>query len=132
MRQLLKEKREVWVADYAGKEPVVDGDGRLTGEYRIAYAKPFRILPSLSPRSGNNWADGFGVGVDCDRTAVIDETGTGVTDTCVLWVETTPELDSDGNLALGADGTPETPFDYRVSMVAESYNFTAVAMKKAM
>ena len=122
----------MWVAEYEGKQPLKDSGGFLTGEYRLSYGKPFEVFPTVSPRRGNSWNDGFGVGVDCDRTAVIDEVGTGITDTCVLWVDSAPALDADGSLALDADGSMRTPFDYSVAMVAESYSFTSIAMKKAM
>lgn len=132
MRQLNKERREVWVSEYEGKKAVEDEQGRLTGEYAISYGKPFTVYPTLSPRSGNSWADAFGVGVNCDRTAIINEVGTGITDTCVLWVDRIPEVDDEGGLVINSDGTLKTPFDYRIEMVAESYNFTAVAMKKVL
>lgn len=131
MRQLEREKRGIWFAEYAGKTPVIDDYGQLTGEYYILYGKPQLITPTVSPRAGNSWFDGFGVGVDCDRTAIIDRIGVGVTETCVLWVDVRPELDDSGELVM-EDGIPKVPYDYTVKMVAESYNYTAIAMKKAM
>lgn len=132
MRQLERERRGVWFAEYTGKVPIVDSDGMLTGEYTILYGAPQLITPTVSPRSGNSWFDGFGVGVDCDRTAILDEIGTGITETCVLWVDVRPELDEEGNLVTDDDGLPTVPYDYTIQMVAESYNYTAIAMKKAM
>lgn len=132
MRQLERERRGVWFAEYAGKTPILDDNGMLTGEYTISYGKPQLVIPTVSPRSGNSWFDGFGVGVNCDRTAIIDEIGLGITETCVMWVDVRPELDADGNLVLGEDGLPTVPYDYTIQMVAESYNFTAIAMSKSM
>lgn len=130
MRQLIREKRGVWFAPFKSKEQVVTEDGMLTGEWRISYGKPQVIYPTVSPRSGNTWGDGFGIGVDCDRTMVIAELGTGIDETCVLWVDVRPKLDEDGEI-LYEDGEMVVPYDYLVTMVGESYNFTSVAMKKA-
>lgn len=130
MRQLERERRGVWFARFKSKEQIVDEDGALTGAWRITYDKPQLVTPTVSPRSGNTWGDGFGIGVDCDRTMVIDRLGTGIDETCVLWVDIRPKLDEYGEI-LYEDGEMAVPYDYTVTMVGESYNFTSVAMKKA-
>lgn len=130
MRQLERERRGVWVARYEDKVPVVNELGYMTGEYAVRYGKPELLTPTVSPRSGNSWGDGFGIGVDCDRTLVLDRVGVGVDEACVLWVDVRPELDEDGLIVLGDDGLPTVQNDYRAVMVAESYNYTAIAMKK--
>lgn len=130
MRQLQRERRDVWFARYEGKEPIVDNDGFLTGEYRLSYGKPFKLRPTASPRRGNTWGDGFGIGVDCDRTIVLNEVGTGIDESCVCWVDKAPLLDEDGLIEVDDTGDMAVPNDYRVVMVAESYNFTSIAIKK--
>lgn len=132
MRQLERERRGVWFAKFASKEKVFDEDGNFTGEWRIVYGKPELIRPTVSPNAGNTWADGFGMGVSMDRSMIIDRIGLGIDETCICWVDVRPRLDSDGNLVLDDDGLPVVPNDYTVSTVAESYNFTNVALKKAM
>lgn len=131
MRQLEREKRGFWFAPYAGKTQLVDEGGRLTGEWVISYGKPRFFTATISPRSGNTWGDGFGIGVDCDRKIVIDKIGLGIEETSVLWVDSEPSVDEYGNLVLDENKEPATPFDYTIVMVAESYNFTAIAIKKA-
>lgn len=131
MRQLEREKRGVWFARYEGKRQLEDEEGRLTGEWVVSYSKPERLSCTLSPETGNTWGDGFGIGVDCDRTLIVDAIGTGLDETCILWVERRPELDADGNLALDEDGNSKVPNDYTASMVGESFNFTSAAIKRA-
>ena len=130
MRQLEREKRGVWFAPYEGKQMLLDEDGRMTGEWRVSYGKPVFHTCTVSPRSGNTWGDGFGIGVDCDRTVVIDQIGTGITETYIAWIDAKPQLDADGNLVLDDESLPIIPNDYSVVMVGESYNFTSIAIKK--
>lgn len=131
MRQLERESRGFWWAKYLGKVQETDDQGRLTGEWAIAYSDPQRVVGTVSPRSGNTWGDGFGIGVDCDRTLVIDEVGLGIDESCILWVESEPELSDDGSLKVDGDGLMTVPNDYTIVMAGESYNFTALAIKKA-
>lgn len=130
MRQLLRERRRVWVSKYESKEQVVDSEGRMTGEWRVTRSKPVSYEPTISPCGGNVYADGFGWGASYDRTLIIDQLGTDITETSVLWVDKRPELDQDGNLVLDEYGEPTVPWDYTVTQVAESYNFTNVALAK--
>lgn len=130
MRQLERERRGVWFAAYEGKKQLVDDEGRLTGEWAVSYSKPKLLKATVSPNSGNTWGDGFGIGVDCDRTVTVDDIGTGLDEACILWVDKQPTLLDDGSLELDEAGNPSVPNDYAVSMVAESYNYTAIAIKK--
>ena len=130
MRQLERERRGVWFAKYKGKEQVLDEEGRVTGTWRVSYDKPVFFTPTVRPRSGNTWGDGFGIGVDCDRTLIIDRIDTGIDETCILWVDVRPQLDKDGNILIDDEGLMMAPNDYVAVMVGESYNFTSVAIKK--
>ncbi len=131
MRQLERERRGVWFSRYEGKKQMVDEEGRLTGEWAVSYSKPELVACTVSPRTGNTWGDGFGIGVDCDRTIVVPETGLGIDEACVLWVDVKPELDDDGSVKLDDEENFTVPNDYTVTMVAESFNFTSIAIKKA-
>lgn len=130
MRQLLREQRGIWYAKYDGREQLIDENGLMTGEWVVRYGSPKLVIGTVSPRTGNTWGDGFGIGVDCDRTLIVPEVRTDMDETCVLWVDVRPQLEDDGSIALGEDGLPVVPNDYRAVMVAESYNYTSVAMKK--
>lgn len=127
---MAREKREVWFAHYSGRSQVEDEDGRLTGAWKLSYGKPFLIRMTLSPESGNAFADGFGTGLDYDRTAIAHETSTGIDEDCLVWLSGPPETDSSGHVATDGSGEPETPFDYTVKKVAESVGITNVALKR--
>lgn len=131
MRQLKREERGFWYSKYLGRVQGTDEEGRLTGEWTIAYSNPKRFVGTVSPRSGNTWGDGFGIGVDCDRTLIIDQIGLGIDETCILWVDSEPELNEDGSLKNDEDGVMTVPNDYTIVMAGESYNYTALAIKKA-
>jgi hypothetical protein len=131
MRSLEREKRGFWVAKFLGKQQIEDEQGRLTGEYALTYTNPELVIGTVSPRSGNTWGDGFGIGVDCDRTVIFDKIGMNLDESCIIWVDAKPQLDDTGALVLDELGLPVTPNDYTVSMVAESYNVTMLAIKKA-
>lgn len=131
MRQLERERRGIFFAEYLGKTEVMDEEGRHTGEWRLSYGKPMLVVCTVSPRRGNVYSDGFGIGVDCDRTAICDRIGIGISETSIIWVDKMPMLDEFGDLVVNEDGEPVVPNDYKVQMVSESYNYTAIAMKKA-
>ena len=130
MRSLAREMRTVWVSSYAGKTPVLDEQGRLTGEYVVARSKPFPVRCTLSPNGGNTYADGFGWGVSYDRTLISYDIDTGITEDSVVWVDCVPELDKSGELVVDENGLPTVPWDYAVGQVAVSYEVTNVALRK--
>lgn len=130
MRQLEREKRTVWVAPFKSKQQREDENGRLTGVWDVLYGKPVKHRPTLSPCAGNVISDGFGLGNDYDRTMIIADTGLGIDEASVVWVDCEPVLDRKGELLLGDDMLPVVPWDYAVSKVAESLNITNVAIKR--
>lgn len=130
MRQLQREKRGVWVSEFVSKEERIV-DGMHTGEWLVTRSDPVLVTCTLSPCGGNTYADGFGWGESYDRTLIVDALDTPITETSVLWCDVRPELDADGHLVLDEDGNPTVPWDYVVSQIALSYNFTNVALKKA-
>lgn len=130
MRSKTSEKRFVWVSTYGGKTQDVDEDGMLTGEWTTVRNKPFQVECTLSPNGGNTYADGFGWGVSYDRTLIAYTTDTGITEDAVIWVDSEPELDEDGELVLDEDGNPTVSWDYSVSRIAVSYEVTNIALRK--
>lgn len=131
MRQLERERRTVWASLYESREPETDEDGYLTGEYKVT-RKPVEIRPTVSPASGALEAYGFGTGGDYERTLVLDQTGTGMDENTVFWIDVEPEIDAQGNLVYGDDGNPTVPWDYVTARpVSESYSYTNVAVRRA-
>lgn len=131
MRQLERERRTIWASLYEDREQERDGQGRLTGEWRIR-RNLVQLRPTLSPASGALEAYGFGTGGDYDRTIVLDQTGTGIDEHTVFWIDRTPERNRDGSLKYGDDGNPTVPWDYVAARpVAESGNYTNIAVRRA-
>lgn len=130
MRSIEREKRGVRVAQFAVKEQIVDEEGRLTGAYKVTYTAPETFYATVSPAAGNTYADGFGWGVSYDRTMILHEIGTGISESSIVWVDSVPETDGEGMLVYGEDGEPTVPYEYVIASVAESYNVTNVALRK--
>lgn len=126
-----RERRGVWVSNYQSKRELLDEFGRHTGEWVVSRSRPFMVTCTVSPCGGNVYADGFGWGTSYDRTMVLDCIDPIIRETSVMWVDVRPELDADGELVLDADGNPTVPWDYTVSQIAVSYNYTNIALRKA-
>lgn len=129
MRSLQRDTRKVWVSLYSSKEKYLV-NGVWTGEYVITRSTPVALYPTLSAARGGTNAEVFGINADYDRTATFDTTDTGITETAVFWVDVTPEFDDSGELVTDECGQPSVPYDYVVSLVAESPNVTTVALTK--
>ena len=48
----------------------------------------------------------------------------------ILWIDTMPELNADGSLAVDSEGKVKTPHDYIVKKVAKSLNSVSYAVSK--
>lgn len=126
-----RERRGVWVSRYQSKRELLDESGRHTGEWVVARSRPFMVTCTVSPCGGNVYADGFGLGTTYDRTMIVCSIDPIVTEDSVMWVDVKPELDEDGELVLDENGSPTVPWDYTVSQIAVSYNYTNIALRKA-
>lgn len=60
--------------------------------------------------------------MDCDAPPIDEYT--------VLWVDRTPQMDEEGNLAVNEKGEVITPHDYIVKKVAKSLNVVSLAISK--
>ena len=127
MRQLEREKRTVWVAPFESKRQREDENGRLTGVWDVLYGKPVKHRPTLSPCAGNVISDGFGLGNDYDRTMIIADTGLGIDEASVAWVDCEPVLDRNGYFDLLRPSCDVQPFTYRS---ADPALFSAVVKRQ--
>lgn len=110
--------KRIWYANFEGHKPVTDG--RLeTGEYEAAYGETRSVFANVSAARGESFARHFGESEDYDKVVLVAGTPP-VTETSVLWID-----------CLTNGEKPEgEPFDYIVVKVAESPNFTSLAVKK--
>lgn len=131
MRSLEINKQTIWYALYLGKVAVKDEDGYDTGEVKIGYANPVKARLRVSPNKGESSVQQFGLSLDYDRTMVTTDK-LPIDEHSILWVDSTPELETDGTLKLKPDGTPVTPHEYVVKKVAPDINVTQYAIMKVV
>ena len=122
MKTLHRNKIRIYYANYAGKVPIRDEYGNLTGEYQISYDRPFSLMANVSAARGESTTRQFGEDVSYDRIIVLDNPAFPIAETSVLWIDTTP--------VISEDGTTTTPHDYIVKQVAPSLNSVSIAVSK--
>lgn len=147
MRCLDRQKQWVLVSLFEKLLPVIDADGRRTGEHRAQRSRQFPVLASVSAVKGSAENAMFGQSLDYDRTVIIDDPSFDVSESAVLWIdrgvqgpladagcfEKGATLDSsDGAGAGGSEPSAwtEEPHDYVVKKVGRSDNYTILAVKR--
>lgn len=130
MRCLERNKSPFFYALYMGREAVQDECGNVTGEYRVVYGKPRECRANISAAQGESLAQQFGYALEYDKVIVMDKDFPPIDEYSVLWVDTMPALDCDGELAADEKGKLITPHDYIVRKVARSLNYVAFAISK--
>lgn len=122
MRTLARNKIRIYYANYHDKTPIRDEYGNLTGEYQITYENPVAVMANVSAARGESTTRQFGEDVSYDRIIVLDNPSFPIAETSILWIDTLPEIAS--------DGTTHTPHDYIVKQVAPSLNSVSIAVSK--
>lgn len=116
MRNLKRNERVFWYAQYTGREAVTDAGGYLTGEYTHAYGDPIAIRGNVSPAHGGAQVYMFGKNLVYDNEIVIHDPACPITEDSVLWLDADPDS--------GAD------YDHIVYGVARSLNHTRYQVSK--
>lgn len=122
MRTLTRNKVRIYYANYAGKTPLKDEYGNLTGEYEISYTNPTEVCANVSAARGESTTRQFGEDVRYDRIIVLDNPVFPIKETSILWIDTRPDI--------AEDGSTKTPHDYIVKQVAPSLNSVSIAVSK--
>ena len=122
MRTLARNKVRIFYANYRDKTPLKDEYGNLSGEYKISYDNPIAIMANVSAARGESTTRQFGENVNYDRIIVLDNPSFPISETSILWIDTTPEIAN--------DGSTNTPHDYIVKQVAPSLNSKSIAVSK--
>lgn len=130
MRCLERNKSRFFYALYLGREAVQDEYGNVTGEYKVVYGNPRECRANISAAQGETQTRQFGEDVAYDKVIVMDKDFPPIDEYSVLWVDTEPMLNSNGELAVDEKGKIITPHDYIVRKVARSLNFVAFAISK--
>lgn len=120
MRTLTRNKIRIYYANYRDRLPLKDEYGNLTGEYKVTYGNPVAVMANVSAARGESTTRQFGDDVRYDRIIVLDDPTFPITETSILWIDTHPEI--------ATDGTTKTPHDYIVKQVAPSLNSVSIAV----
>lgn len=130
MKCLLRNKREFWYSLYKDKELITDEYGNETGEYKILRGNPQQGFANISAAKGEVSTRLFGDTENYDKVIAYEADAYPIDEYSVLWVDTMPELDEDGALAVDDEGNVITPYDYVVKTVAKSLNSVSLAIAK--
>ena len=122
MRNLIKNKRQIYVLNYLGEVDVQDGNGNYTGEKVVKYKPKIAFYTHLSGARGSSQSEIFGTDIKYDKSFVLttNEFKTlGITENSVFFVDIKPTY---------SNGNPL--YDYRVERIADTINEVVIAITK--
>jgi cellulose biosynthesis protein BcsQ len=127
---LNRNKVEFYYALYEGKEMITDEYGNQTGEFQVIHGNPIRSTANISPAKGETQTRQFGEEDSYDKVIAADNNTPVLDEFSWLWVDTMPQLNENGSLAVNDSGNIITPHDYDVKKVAKSLNSISYAITK--
>ena len=130
MRCMNRNRSRFFYSVYLGKVPVKDEYGNVTGEYDVKHGNPTEGYANISAAKGETQTRQFGESETYDKVIVMDNEAPPIDEYSVLWVDTVPQLNEDGSLAVDEEGNVLTPHDYIVKKVAKSLNNVSIAISK--
>ncbi len=130
MRCMNRNKVKFFYSLYEGREPITDEYGNVTGEYDVKHGNPTEGYANISAAKGETQTRQFGESETYDKVIVMDNEAPPIDEYSVLWVDTVPQLNKDGSLAVDEEGNVLTPHDYIVKKVAKSLNNVSIAISK--
>lgn len=122
MKCMSRNKSSFYYALYEGKQVVTDEYGNATSEYEVIHGKPQEFSANISAAKGETQTRQFGENESYDKVIVLDNDCPNIDEYTVLWIDTLPTFDNEGNT--------DTPYDYVVKKVARSLNSTSIAISK--
>lgn len=130
MKCMERNKVRFFYALYMGKQEITDEYGNATGQYEVTHSSPVECYGNVSAAKGETQSRQFGENEAYDKVIVLDNLSPNIDEYSVLWIDTIPELDQEGNLALDENEEIITPYDYIVKKVARSLNSVSIAVSK--
>lgn len=130
MRCMNRNKVRFFYALYTQSVEIVDEYGNTLGETDVQHGNPVECFANISAARGETVTRQFGENVEYDKVVVVDNETPPIDEYTVLWVDTMPQLDENGALAVDEDGAVITPYDYTVKKVAKSLNSVSYAISK--
>lgn len=130
MRCMQRNKVDFYYALFSERVPIVDEYGNDTGEYDVQHGNPVKSSANISAAKGETQTRQFGENVSYDKVIAMDNDSPPIDEYSILWIDTMPELNADGSLAVDSEGKVKTPHDYIVKKVAKSLNSVSYAVSK--
>lgn len=130
MRCMERNKVNFYYALFTKRVPVVDEYGNDTGEFDVQHGNPVKSSANISAAKGETQTRQFGENVSYDKVIAMDNEAPPIDEYSILWIDTMPELNEDGSLAVDSEGNARTPHDYIVKKVAKSLNSVSYAVSK--
>ena len=131
-RMCFRNKQKYWYALLDATVEDYDEYGNQTGT-STTYGKPVEAFANISPAKGNVLTREFGDDDSYDKLIVTGDRDIPLDEYSVLWIDSEPELDSNGALKVNADGEIVTPWDYIVHRVGRglpNFGSTVIAITK--
>lgn len=122
MRCMNRNKVKFYYALYKSREPILNEQGRKTGQYKVIHGNPIEGHANISAAKGETQTRQFGENESYDKVIVMDFITPPIDEYSILWVDTMPELNDAGEVI--------TPHDYVVKKVAKSLNSVSIAISK--
>lgn len=130
MKCMSRNKVRFFYSLYEGKLSIKDEYGNVTGEYEVVHGNPTQFFANISAAKGETTTRQFGDTESYDKVIVMDNDTPPIDEYSVLWIDTQPQLNEDGSLAVNAEGGIITSHDYIVKKVAKSLNSVSIAISK--
>ena len=131
-RTCFRNKQTFWYALYDGTSVDYDEYGNETDPH-TTYGNPVQTSANISPAKGSVVSRQFGDDDTYDKVIVTGDRDTPIDEYTVLWIDTVPELDANGELKVNANGEIVTPWDYIVRKVGRglpNFGSTVIAVSK--
>lgn len=130
MRCMNRNKVKFYYALYESREPIMNQYGKPSGQHKVIYGNPIEECANISAAKGETQTRQFGENESYDKVIVMDLGTPSIDEYSILWVDTEPQLNEDGSLAVNDKGEVITPHDYVVKKVAKSLNNVSIAISK--
>ena len=125
-----RNKSAFYYALYVSKGQAADEYGNPTGGVDVVHGDPQEYRANVSAAKGETQTRQFGESENYDKVIVMGSDAPPIDEYSILWIDTIPQLDDKGALALNEEGEVITPHDYIVKKVARSLNSVSIAISK--
>ena len=117
MRNLIRNKRELWYAIQVGSSPLLDEYGNDTLEVEAVFSSPLPFLANVSANVGQEAIEVFGSQTEYSRTVSIAGNKCPLVEGCRVWFSVEPN-------------EAATNHNYTVARVADSKHGYLVALRE--